>query len=156
MLKPYDLLRPRSINLSIRFSQVSFIHGGLGAHKKSLLIFLFCLAIIKLFSSRRVTDEALKKQALYTAGLLAQVLSGHLVWPDAGKTLCSSMSQLYVLFKLIKCAPTCISSLDNPSSNFAYLTVCLNTASQLLTDERGNRTTLNSLILSPFFDSGGL
>ncbi|PLW06109.1 hypothetical protein PCANC_26096 [Puccinia coronata f. sp. avenae] len=88
----------------------------------------FFSAIIKLFSSRRVTDEALKKQALYTAGLLAQVLSGHLVWPDA----------------------------DNPSSNFAYLTVCLNTASQLLTDERGNRTTLNSLILSPFFDSGGL
>ncbi|PLW53022.1 hypothetical protein PCANC_10737 [Puccinia coronata f. sp. avenae] len=88
----------------------------------------FFSAIIKLFSSRRVTDEALKKQALYTASLLAQVLSGNLVWPDA----------------------------DNPSSNFVYLTVFLNTASQLLTDERGNRTTLNSLILSPFFDSGGL
>ncbi|KAA1107112.1 hypothetical protein PGT21_002719 [Puccinia graminis f. sp. tritici] len=88
----------------------------------------FFSAIIKLLSSRRVTDEALKKQALYTANLLAQVLSGHLVWPGA----------------------------EDHFSNFAYLTVCLNTASQLLTEERGSRSTLNSLILSPFYDSGGL
>ncbi|WAQ92891.1 hypothetical protein PtA15_17A373 [Puccinia triticina] len=88
----------------------------------------FFSAIIKLLSSRRVTDEALKKQALYTANLLAQVLTGHLVWPGA----------------------------EDPFSNFAYLTVCLNTASQLLTEERGSRSTLNSLILSPFHDSGGL
>ncbi|KAI9600681.1 hypothetical protein H4Q26_000471 [Puccinia striiformis f. sp. tritici PST-130] len=88
----------------------------------------FFSAMIKLLSSRRVTDEALKKQALFTANLLAQVLSGHLVWPGA----------------------------DDHFSNFAYLTVCLNTASQLLTEERGSRSTLNSLILSPFYDSGGL
>ncbi|KNZ47052.1 hypothetical protein VP01_6710g1 [Puccinia sorghi] len=43
----------------------------------------FFSAIIKLFSSRRVTDEALKKkQAL--ASLLAQVLTVHLKWPGAG------------------------------------------------------------------------
>jgi hypothetical protein len=51
----------------------------------SLIFHPLFLAIIKLLSSRRVTDEALKKQALYTANLLAQVLSGHLVWPGAGK-----------------------------------------------------------------------
>ncbi|KAI7943961.1 hypothetical protein MJO28_011489 [Puccinia striiformis f. sp. tritici] len=84
--------------------------------------------MIKLLSSRRVTDEALKKQALFTANLLTQVLSGHLVWPGA----------------------------DDHFPNFTYLTVCLNTASQLLTKERGSRSTLNSLILSPFYDSGGL
>lgn len=88
----------------------------------------FFSAVIKLLSSRRVQDETLKKQALNTAALLAQVLLGHLVWPGA----------------------------DDPFSNFAYLTICLNTASQLLTEERGSRSTLNSLILSPFYDSGGL
>ncbi|MBW0460652.1 hypothetical protein O181_000367 [Austropuccinia psidii MF-1] len=88
----------------------------------------FFSAIIKLLSSRRSQDDSLKKQAMDIAGALAQVLLGHLVWPAA----------------------------VDPFSNFAYLTVCLNTATLLLTEERGNRTTLNSLILSPFYDAGGL
>ncbi|WAQ88614.1 hypothetical protein PtA15_10A33 [Puccinia triticina] len=46
--------------------------------------------------------------------------------------------------------------LEDPFSNFAYLTVCLNTASQLLTEKTGSRSTLNSLILPPFYDSGVL
>ncbi|KNF05530.1 hypothetical protein PSTG_01342 [Puccinia striiformis f. sp. tritici PST-78] len=79
----------------------------------------FFSAMIKLLSSRQVTDEALKKQALFTANLLTQVLSGHLVWPGA----------------------------DDHFPNFAYLTVCLNTASQLLTKERGSRSNLNSLMI---------
>ncbi|CAH7671250.1 expressed protein [Phakopsora pachyrhizi] len=71
-------------------------------------------------------DDALKKQALETAAMLAQVLIGHLLWPGGGKP------------------------------NFAYLTICLNTATQILTEDRGSQTTLNSLILSPFYDAKGL
>ncbi|KAI8460869.1 hypothetical protein BY996DRAFT_6429551 [Phakopsora pachyrhizi] len=85
-------------------------------------------AMIKLLSSRRTQDDALKKQALETAAMLAQVLIGHLVWPGG----------------------------EDPFSNFAYLTICLNTATQILTEVRGSRTTLNSLILSPFYNAKGL
>jgi branched-subunit amino acid permease len=74
----------QSIASSISQSHNPFFSGKLhpwrGWNTQEVIAnFYFRLAIIKLFSSRRVTDEALKKQALHTASLLAQVLSGHLV-----------------------------------------------------------------------------
>ncbi|KAI8453514.1 hypothetical protein BY996DRAFT_8494880 [Phakopsora pachyrhizi] len=84
--------------------------------------------MIRLLSSRQTQDDALKKQALETAAMLAQVLIGHLVWPGG----------------------------EDPFSNFAYRTICDNTATQILTEVRGSQTTLNSLILSPFYNAKGL
>ncbi|KAH9820843.1 hypothetical protein DFH28DRAFT_1121207 [Melampsora americana] len=85
-------------------------------------------AVIKLLTSRRSHDTTLRKQAMATAETLAKILLGHLVWPDS----------------------------DDQFANFAYVTVALNIATSILTEERGSRTTLNSLILSTFQQAGGI